>query len=217
MASSIIGSDHPALPGHFPGHPVVPAALLRSQMSLTLNNTNAAIEDAEAAIEILPDDPWGYLQKAAALISASRPGDAIAVLKEAAETIPAGEDVSDLHALRASAYNQMGKQEKAAEHQQKGQGAARLPEVVYGPDLNPARDVPVDPNQPISVDALLTEVFGDPEEAPPGYREEVQEMLGRIPEIAEENPSAKQVEIELPPLEPGGESPGQLVVDIAGR
>ncbi|MFB6351955.1 MAG: tetratricopeptide repeat protein, partial [Bradymonadaceae bacterium] len=185
---------------------VVPAALLRSQMAVTLGSTEAAIEDAETAIEVLPEDPWGYLQKAAALLGASRPGDAIAVLKEAESRIPAGEDVPDLHALRASAYQQLGKQEKAAEHQQKGRGAARLPEIVYGPDLNPARDVPVDPNQPISVDALLEEIFGDADQAPEGYREEVRDMLGRIPEIAEENPGANQVEIELPPLEPGGES-----------
>lgn len=196
---------------------LVPAALLRSQMSLTLGSTDAAIEDAETAMSLLPDDPWGYLQKAAALLSASKPGDAISVLDEAEAQIPAGEDVPDLHALRASAYKQLGKEQKAAEHQQQGQGSARLPEIVYGPELNPARDVPVDPNQPISVDALLEEVFGDPDEAPPGYREEVRDMLGRIPEIAEENPGAKQVEIELPPLEPGGESPGQLVIDIAGR
>jgi len=193
---------------------VVPAALLRSQMSLSLGSTDVAIEDAETAIDVLSEDPWGYLQKAAALLSASRPGDAIAVLEEADSHIPADEAVPDLHALRASAYEQMGKREKAAEHRQKGQGAARLPEIVYGPELNPARDVPVDPNQPISVDALLDEIFGDPEEAPEGYREEVRDLLGRIPEIAEENPGAKQVEIELPPLEPGGESPGQLVVDI---
>jgi 3-hydroxymyristoyl/3-hydroxydecanoyl-(acyl carrier protein) dehydratase len=28
MAQVVIGSDHPALPGHFPGHPVVPAAVI---------------------------------------------------------------------------------------------------------------------------------------------------------------------------------------------
>ena len=196
---------------------LVPAALLRSQMSLALGSTDAALEDAETAAEASPDEPWGYLQMAAAHLSASKPGDAIAVLKEAESRVDADDEIPDLYGLRASAYEQLGKPEKAAEQQKRGSGAARLPEIVYGPDLNPARDLPVDPNQPISVEALLTEIFGDPDEAPPGYAEEIRDLLGRIPEIAEENPGAKQVEIELPPLEPGGESPGQLMIDIADR
>jgi tetratricopeptide (TPR) repeat protein len=193
---------------------VVPAAILRSQMSLTLGSTEVALEDAQIAIDALSDDPWGYLQKAAAQIQASKPGDAIATLKEADQRVPGGENVPDIDALRASAYEQLGKQEKAETHRERGQGTARLPEIVYGPELNPARHAPVDPNQPISVERLLGEIFGDPDQAPPGYAEEVREMLDRIPEIAEENPDAEQVEIELPPLEPGGESPGKLTVEL---
>lgn len=32
MPEVVIGSDHPALPGHFPGHPIVPAAVILSRV-----------------------------------------------------------------------------------------------------------------------------------------------------------------------------------------
>ena len=32
MPEVVIGSDHPALPGHFPGEPVVPAAVILSRV-----------------------------------------------------------------------------------------------------------------------------------------------------------------------------------------
>ncbi len=204
----------PLVDEKLPPEIAVPAAILRSQMTSTLGSLEAALEDAETAVEILPDDPWGYLQTAAVHLQASAPGDAIAVLEEAEDRVPDGESVPDIDALRASAYEQLGKHDKAETFRGRGQGTARLPEIVYGSRLNPARTAPVDPDQPISAEALLEEIFGDPDQAPPGYADEVRELLAKIPDLAEQNPEAEQVEIELPPLEPDGDSPGQLVIDL---
>jgi hypothetical protein len=88
---------------------------------------------------------------------------------------------------------------------------------VYGPALNPAEHVPVHPDRPIDVQHILTEVFGDPDAAPPGYAEEVRELLDEIPELAEEYPAAGEVQIELPPIEEDGPSPGEIVLQLDRR
>jgi tetratricopeptide (TPR) repeat protein len=193
---------------------VLPGALLRSQMSLTLGSTEAALEDAQTAIDAAPDQPWGYLQRAAAYLNATNAGEAIAALKEADERIDDPRDVPDLYSLRASAYQQLGKQQKAEENQAKVEGVARLPEIVYGPELNPAGDIPANPDQPVDVRTILREIFGDPDAAPEGYDDKVRGMLRRVSEVAEENPDAGEIEVELPPIEDGGESPGQLVFQL---
>lgn len=190
---------------------VMPAALLRSQMALALGSTTPAQRDAERAIEVAPDEPWGYLQKAAVLLTAGSAGDAIAALNEAEERADNPRDLPDIDAMKASAYEQLGKPEKAAHHRDKVSGSSRLPAVVYGDQLDPTGHIPMNPNQPVDVRRVLKEVFGDPDDAPDGYAEKVQEVLDRVPEMIEENPDAPEIEVELPPIEPGGESPGQVL------
>lgn len=193
---------------------VLPGALLRSQMAMTHGNTELAAEDARVAIEARPEAPWGYLQLAAVRLSASEPGDAIAALKEAEERIEGPRDVPDLFSLRATAYEQLGKEEKAAANRDAIEGTARLPEVVYGPELNPAEHVPINPNRPVDVRTVLEQIFGDPDAAPEGYADQIRNLLDEIPKYAEEHPEAGQVEIKLPPIEPEGESPGQIVLQL---
>ena len=135
-------------------------------------------------------------------------------MKEAEERIEEPPDVPDLFSLRASAYQQLGKREKAEENQARVEGVARLPEIVYGPELNPAGDIPANPDQPVDVRTILREIFGDPDAAPEGYDDKVRGMLRRVSEVAEENPDAGEIEVELPPIEDGGESPGQLVFQL---
>ena len=193
---------------------VMPAALLRSQLSLGLGSTDAAVEDAERAIELAPDQPWGYLQKAACFVTAARPGDAIEALKEAESQMENAADYPDLHGLRASAYEQLEKADKAAAAREKAEGASRLPGVVYGDLLDPARDVPVNPDQPVDIREILREIFGDPDAAPEGYEETIRDVLDQIPRQIEANPDASQLEIELPPAEGMPESPGNLVIQV---
>ncbi|MFU8806970.1 MAG: tetratricopeptide repeat protein, partial [Bradymonadaceae bacterium] len=92
---------------------VIPAALLRSQLSLTLGSTEAAAEDAQKAIDLDPDEPWGYLQLAACHLTAMNAGKALEALKEAAAKVNDERDLPDLFVLRASAYDQLEKPEKA--------------------------------------------------------------------------------------------------------
>lgn len=195
---------------------VMPAALLRSQMSLTLGSTEAAAEDARQAIDLAPEQPWGYLQLAASRITAGDPGDAISHLKDARDTLEDPRDVPDIFEMMATAYAHLGKEEKAAEYRDKVEGVARLPGIVYGESLNPARNVPLNPNRPIDVRTVLEEIFGDAEAAPEGYGDKLREVLDRVPQIVEQNPGAGQIEVELPPIEPGGESPGQLMLQAGG-
>lgn len=55
-----IGSAHPALPGHFPGNPVVPGALLLAHVlagvSSALNRTASAMKHVKFTAELLPDE-----------------------------------------------------------------------------------------------------------------------------------------------------------------
>lgn len=193
---------------------VVPAALLRSQLSLGLGSSDAAIEDAEVAIELAPDAPWGFLQKAACQLTAADPGAAIESLKDAEAQMRDPRDYPDLHALRASAYEQLGKSDKAARAHDKAEGASRLPGIVYGEILDPARNVPVNPNNPVDVRQILEQIFGDPEAAPEGYADAVREVLEQVPAYIEQNPGQGQVEIELPQVEGMEGSPGNLVIQV---
>lgn len=190
------------------------AALLRSQMAVSLGSTAAAIEAAETAREWRPEQPWGSLQLAAARLEGSEPGDAVAALEEAEAHIDRPRSVPDLFALRATAYERLGKHEKAEENRDRIEGPPRLPEVVYGADLNPAEHVPVRSDRPLDVRSILTEVFGDPDSAPPGYADELRELLDQIPDLADEYSDAGEIELELPPVEEGGESPGQIVLQL---
>ncbi len=194
---------------------VAPGTLLRSQVELTLGSIDAALEDANRVIELLPDKPWGYLQAAACHISRGIDGGlAIDMLKKAEGCVRNERDLPDLYALRASAYEILGKPEKAKEYREAAEGVARLPGFVYGP-LNPVGNIPINPSKPIDVRALLDELFGDANSAPEGYEAVLRQIIDQIPSLAKEHPGVGQIQVELP------EAPGmvggsrQLVVSLA--
>ncbi len=193
---------------------VKPAALLRSQLSLTLGSFEAAAEDAQLAIEVAPDEPWGYLQLAACQLTAMKPGDAVAAIKEAEDRVDDVRDIPDVFSLRASAYDQLDKPEKAAEMRQKAEGAARLPGVVYGEILNPARNIPLNPNKPVDARTLMSQIFDDPSQAPEGYEDALREVIAQIPQMIDENPDAGQIRIQLPELEGMDKAPQSLVLQV---
>jgi 3-hydroxyacyl-[acyl-carrier-protein] dehydratase len=71
MTSFCIPHDHPSLPGHFPGHPVVPGVLLLEQVLRAIESTHgtamplrlprvkfarALLPGEEARLEIVPAD-----------------------------------------------------------------------------------------------------------------------------------------------------------------
>lgn len=193
---------------------VVPGALLRSQLALGLGSADAAASDAEVAIELLPDAPWGYLALAAARITGGQAGEAVAALKEAESQMKNPRDFPDLYALRASAYDQLGKVDKSKEEHDKAEGSARLPEFVYGELLNPSQNVPVNPNKPVDVRAIMRQIFGDPDAAPPGYEDAIRQVLDQVPQYVEENPELGRIEIELPKVEGMDQAPGNLVIQL---
>ena len=196
---------------------VGPATILRSQLSLSQNAHDAAISDATRAIELMPDEPWGYLQHAAAIIAqGADAGPAIELLKVAESKVSTTRDLPDLYALRAAAYEVMGKNEKAQEIRDDAEGVARLPAYVYG-SLNPAVDVPSNPNKPIDIRALLEDLFGDVENAPPEYEGILREVVAKIPEIVEEHPGVGKIHVDLPesPNMVGGKR--QLVINLGKK
>lgn len=196
---------------------VAPAALLRSQLSLAMGSIDAALEDAEKVIDLLPKKPWGYLQAAACHISRGIDGGkAIELLKQAEDCVKTARDLPDLYALRAAAYDLLGKPDKSKELRDQAEGVARLPGFVYGP-LNPAGNIPINPNKPIDIRALLDELFGEAANAPEGYENVLRQIVDQIPQLAKEHPGVGQIHVELP------EAPGmvggrrQLVVSLGGR
>lgn len=193
---------------------VAPGALLRSQLALGLGSAEAAAEDARKAIELIPDKPWGYLALAAAQITGGNGGEAVAALKDAEDQMKNPRDYPDLFALRAAAYDQIGKVDKAREEHDKAEGAARLPEYVYGDNLNPSQNVPINPNKPIDVRAIMRQIFGDPDQAPPGYENAIRQVLDQIPQYVEQNPNLGRIEIELPQVQGMESSPGNLVIQL---
>ncbi len=63
MPEVVIGSDHPALPGHFPGQPVVPAAVILSRVIETARRTYpdsriTGIRKAKFLQRVTPDEPF---------------------------------------------------------------------------------------------------------------------------------------------------------------
>ena len=192
---------------------VMPAALLRSQLSLTLGSTDAAAEDARRAIELAPDLPWGYLQLAASHLTAMNAGEALAVLKEAESKVSDLRDAPDILALRASAYDQLEKPERAAEARNAAEGTARLPSIVYGEILNPAGNIPLNPAKPIDVRALMDQLFGSASNAPAGYEAAVRNVIDKLPELIQQNPGVGQLRIQLPPVEGMG-GPPSLVIQV---
>ncbi len=189
-----------------------PGVLLRSQMLLNLKDTDAAADDAERAIEWEPDRPWGYLQLAACHLTASRPEETLDALDEAESRLDRPDEVPDYFEIRAAACEHLGREQEAQTYRERIQGAARLPEIVYGEALNPADRVPVNPERTLDIPSILEELFGSPEEAPEGYDDKLRDLLDRVPEVAEQNPGAEEIEIELPPIEDGGPSPGEIVL-----
>lgn len=191
-----------------------PGALLRSQLSFALGSYDAGLEDANRAIELTPELPWGYLQAAACVLGkGAEPGKAIELLKKAEECVETIYDCPDIFPLRATAYDQMGQLDKAKEWMAKAEGVARLPGFVYG-NLNPAGNVPINPAKPIDVRALLDDLFQGAKNAPKGYEDVLRQIVAKIPEIVKEHPNVGQLQIELP------EAPGmvggkrQLVVQV---
>ena len=183
---------------------VAPGAILRSQLSLMLNSFEAGLEDAQKAIEIIPDEPWGYLQAAACVLTGgAEPGRAIELLKEAEDRVKNLRDLPDIFPLRAKAYDQLGKADKAEEWLGKAEGTARLPAFVYGA-LNPAQNIPINPNKPIDIRALMDDLFGEAEAAPEGYEDVLRQIVAKIPEILQQNPNVGQIQLELP------EAPGMV-------
>lgn len=196
---------------------VMPAALLRSQLSLMLGSTDAASEDAQMAIDVAPDEPWGYLQLAASHLTAMNAGDAIAALKEAEDRVDDLRDLPDAYVLRASAYEQLDKPEEAQQLRQEAEGTARLPLIVYGEWLNPAQNIPINPSKPVDVRRLLSQIFGDPSNAPEGYEEAVREVISQVPKMIQDNPGVGQIRVELPHFEGMDEAPRSLVVQVGNK
>lgn len=63
MPEVVIGSDHPALPGHFPGQPVVPAAVILSRVMETVRQSwpdarVTGIRKAKFLQRVRPDEPF---------------------------------------------------------------------------------------------------------------------------------------------------------------
>lgn len=193
---------------------VVPAALLRSQLSLTLGSTEAGAEDAKRAIDLQPEQPWGYLQLAACHLEAMNPTPALEALKKAEEMVDDARDLPDLFVLRAAAYEQLEKPEKAAKLRNEVEGSARLPKVVYGPALNPAQNIPLNPNKPIDVRGLLTELFGDAKKAPTGYEKAIRDVVDKLPEIVAQNPGVGRIQIELPQAPGMTGPPRSLIIQV---
>lgn len=193
---------------------VYPGALLRSQLSLTLGSSEAAAEDANRAIDLLPESPWGYLQLAACHITGMKGDDALAALKKAESLIEDPRDIPDIFVLRANAYELNDKHDQAQREKKKAEGAARLPYVVYGPILNPARNAPLNPDRPIDIRAILTDLFGDPNDAPDGYEDALRDVIDKIPSIIEENPDVERIQIELPEVEGMREGTRNLVIQV---
>jgi Tfp pilus assembly protein PilF len=193
---------------------VAPGALLRSQLALGLGSADSAAADALVAIDLLAEEPWGYLALAAAHITGGSGGEAVAALKEAEDTMQNPRDYPDLFALRAAAYDQIGKVDKAKEEHAKAEGSARLPEFVYGGYLNPSRNVPINPDKPVDVRAIMRQIFGDPDQAPEGYEDAVRQVIDQIPQYVEQNPELGRIEVELPQFEGMEEAPGNLVIQL---
>lgn len=194
---------------------VAPALLLRSQLSLALGSYEPGLEDAENAIALIDDLPWGYLQAAACILTGQAdPGEAVAYLKRAEDTVDDLRDIPDIYALYASAYEQLGKNDKAEEWREAAEGTPRLPGYVYGPTLNPAQNIPINPNKPIDVRRLLDDLFGEARLAPEGFEEQLREILEQIPQIAQQNPGAEQLVIELPEAEGMVGGQRQLVIKM---
>lgn len=190
---------------------VVPGALLRSQLSLTLGSTEAAMEDARKAIELAPESPWGYLQLAACYLTSMNPGQAIDALKSAEDCLEDPMDAPDILALRAAAYDQLEKFDRARKIRETIEGSARLPGFVYGEHLNPAHNIPINPTRPVDVRALMGELFGDPRKAPEGYEKAIRDVVDRLPEIVAQNPGVGRIQIELPNA-PGMVSQGRSLI-----
>lgn len=193
---------------------VAPGALLRSQLALGLGSADAAAIDARHAIELMPDKPWGYLALAAAHITGGQAGEAISTLKEVEELVGNPRDFPDIFALRAAAYDQLGKEDKAKEEQNKAEGAARLPEFVYGALLNPTQNVPVNPNNPIDIRGIMRQIFGDADSAPAGYEDAIRKVIDQIPQYIEKHQNVGRIEVELPPIPGREKGPGNLVIQL---
>lgn len=193
---------------------VAAGALLRSQLSVALGSTAAGAEDAKIAIDRWPDKPWGYLQLASCHVASMNPDAALKQLKEAEKHVENPRDVPDIFALRATAYDQQEKPRKAERERERVEGMARLPAIVYGDALNPASNVPINPNKPIDVRAILGNLFGSPERAPEGYEDALRQIIDQIPEIIESRPEVERVQIELPQVEGMRGGPHNLVIQL---
>jgi 3-hydroxymyristoyl/3-hydroxydecanoyl-(acyl carrier protein) dehydratase len=56
-ARFVVPADHPALPGHFPGHPIVPGVLLLDAVLQAASVSRAQLLRAKFTAPVLPGDP----------------------------------------------------------------------------------------------------------------------------------------------------------------
>lgn len=83
-----VGSGHPALPGHFPGHPVVPGALLLAHVlagvSAELQREVSGLKQVKFTAALLPDETASVDCEACAdelrfAVQATRAGHSVSV------------------------------------------------------------------------------------------------------------------------------------------
>ena len=63
MPEVVIGADHPALPGHFPDHPVVPGVVVLSEVFAAVHSDHPGlviegVRQAKFLGQIKPDQPF---------------------------------------------------------------------------------------------------------------------------------------------------------------
>ncbi len=98
--------------------------------------------------------------------------------------------------------------------QDQAEGTARLPGVVYGDWLNPARNVPVNPNRSIDARTLMEQLFDDPSKAPEGYEEALRQVVDQIPQMIQQNPEAEKIRVPLPKVKGMDQAPPSLVLQV---
>ena len=74
--------------------------------------------------------------------------------------------------------------------------------------------MPVNPNKPVDVRAIMRQIFGDPDNAPEGYEDAIRQVLDQVPQYVEQNPELGRIEVELPQFEGMDKPPGNLIIQL---